>query len=73
MSIENDVDILKRQVLNFLTRAQITALIAALGADHTTLEASVNDLVEENNTLKAEIQSLKDTLADHEARLVLLE
>jgi len=73
MAITDDVATLKLQVANFITSAQITALIAALGTDHTALVTLVNQVVAENAILLQEIQSMKDSIADHETRIAALE
>ena len=73
MAIQDEVNTLKLQVAHFITRVQIEALIAALGTDHTTLTAAVNANAAEIAILMAEVQTLKDTAADHETRIIALE
>lgn len=73
MSLETDVLTLQRQVVHFLTAAQINALISSLQTNNTTLTNLVNALTADVATLQAEVQSLKDQLADHETRITALE
>lgn len=73
MSLETDVLTLQRQVVHFLTAAQINALISSLQTNNTTLTNLVNALTADVTALQAEVQSLKDQLADHETRITALE
>lgn len=73
MSVETDVETLKKQVSYFLTRSQIETLVAALGSDHTTIISTLTTLAATLTLLQTEIQSLKDTIADHEARIAAIE
>ena len=73
MALPDDVLVLQKQVANFPTRTQVEALVSALGTDHTTLTAALNDAVADIALLLTEIQSLKDQIADIEVRLTALE
>lgn len=73
MAIQDEVDVLKKQVVHFLTAAQIRALVAALGTDHTTLTTLANQNAADIVTLLNAIQSLQDQVADHETRITALE
>lgn len=73
MAIQDEVDVLKKQVVHFLTAAQIRALIQTQGTNYSSLSTTVSSHEATINQLLAEIQSLKDEIADHETRLTALE
>lgn len=73
MSVETDVATIKKQIAHFLTSNQVQALVSALGSDHSTLQASLTSALATIAILQAEVQTLKDTIADHETRIAALE
>ena len=73
MTLEERVELLERQIVHIVTIKQVRDIVNAMDNDLTQLTESNGSLDDKLTIVINQLQLLKETLEDHETRLVALE